>query len=193
MNDMASAHAGTYHVFHDRRENEKIERFVESLVNRKIYCVTSCETKGMLCYFVWVMNFKFVWKNHIKTQLNQSIMFSTSKASSTWGDVSDVRNVAISGAPPYRGELDIVERDHSRRTKKHIWLWPLQKPAHINHFTYTARHKTLLRHRKISLSICKITNHRIILSGCASVVNTNSSSGMSGPRLSSASLSWNSR
>ena len=36
----------------ERSESEKIERFVESLVNRKIYCVTSCETKDMLCYFV---------------------------------------------------------------------------------------------------------------------------------------------
>ena len=36
----------------ERSENEKIERFVESPENRKIYCVTSCETKDMLCYFV---------------------------------------------------------------------------------------------------------------------------------------------
>ena len=33
-------------------ENEKIEKLDESFVNRKIYCVTSCETKDMLCYFV---------------------------------------------------------------------------------------------------------------------------------------------
>ena len=54
-------------------KNESIEKFVAILVNQKNYCVTSCVTKDMLCYFVWVMNFNFVWKSHIKTQLNQSI------------------------------------------------------------------------------------------------------------------------
>ena len=52
-----------------------LETFVDSFVNRKIYCVTSCETKDILCYFVWVMNFNFVWKNHIKTQLNHQTLF----------------------------------------------------------------------------------------------------------------------
>ena len=55
---------------------ESTERFVVTLVNQTNCGVTSCETKGMLCYFVWVMNFKFVWKNHIKTQLNQSGVWS---------------------------------------------------------------------------------------------------------------------
>ena len=42
-------------------------------MNQKDYCVTSCVTKDMLCYFVWVMNFNFVRKSHIKAQLNKSI------------------------------------------------------------------------------------------------------------------------
>ena len=46
--------------------------YIVNLVNRNNYCVTSCATKDLRCYFVWVMNFKLVWKNHIKTQLNQS-------------------------------------------------------------------------------------------------------------------------
>ena len=54
-------------------KNESIEKIVAILVNQKNYCVTSCVTKDMLYYFVWVMNFIFVWKSHIKTQLNQSI------------------------------------------------------------------------------------------------------------------------
>ena len=55
---------------------ESTERFVVTLVSRKICRVTSCETKDLLWYFVWVMNF-IVWKNHIKTQLNQSIDSAT--------------------------------------------------------------------------------------------------------------------
>ena len=54
-------------------KNENIEKIVAILVNQKSYCVTSCVTKDMLRYLVWVMNFKFVWRSHIKTQLNQSI------------------------------------------------------------------------------------------------------------------------
>ena len=56
------------------RSSAHREKFVVTLVSRVNYCATSCETKDLLCYFVWVMNFKFVWKILIETQLNQSIM-----------------------------------------------------------------------------------------------------------------------
>ena len=51
--------------------SESTEKFVVTVVNRNKYCVTSCATRDLPCYFVLVTNFKFVWKNHIKTQLNQ--------------------------------------------------------------------------------------------------------------------------
>ena len=57
--------------------NESMERLDVTLVSQRNYCVTSCETKDMLCYF------EFVWKNHIKTQLNQtvvSIVFEVQRA-----------------------------------------------------------------------------------------------------------------
>ena len=41
-------------------KNESIEKFVAILVNQANYCVTSCVTKDMLCFFVGVMNFNFV-------------------------------------------------------------------------------------------------------------------------------------
>ena len=53
-----------------RRLTEKTaseHKFVVTHVIRKNYCVASCETKDL----VWVVNFKLVWKTHIKTQLNQ--------------------------------------------------------------------------------------------------------------------------
>ena len=48
-----------------KTESESIETFFVTLVSRKSYCVTSCETKDLLCYYCWVKNFKFVWNNHI--------------------------------------------------------------------------------------------------------------------------------
>ena len=71
-------------------KNESIENFVVILVNQKSYCVTSCVTKDMLCYFVWVMNFNFVWKSHIKTPLDQSISIAITLTTDrrTWFDES---------------------------------------------------------------------------------------------------------
>ena len=52
-----------------KNASESIEKFVVTLV---------CQN------FVWVMNFKFVWKNHIETQLNQPIYYFLKRVQMEW-------------------------------------------------------------------------------------------------------------